>query len=623
MLKSTFTRLSAVAVMLFNFGTSTAQTNASILGARLIVESPSSISGQKDFTYSSNGTSAWGGAITARTHEEVAKFSDSLGCSTITGVTGKWALVYRGNCEFGQKALNAQNAGAIGVIIWNHTDNELINMAAGSVGNNVTIPVLFVTKKDGTDMNNQLNNGQQVFISLTNWGFGYANDLAIILGTTAASPGMAVPLNQLSGATSAAYRGYVGAAIANTGTQTQNNVKLSCKVNFTPTSGGTSTPFYSDSAILATFAPGDSIDLISSPRSFNFMPTQTGTYNFQYNVSAAATDQFLFDNNDQFSFAVTNNVFSRSRYDMVNQMPVVTGYSRVNSTSIPWTWGPMIYVRKGGYTMQTLQFALSDQDTSKHSLATSAAGQFIDAYVFKWKDLNNDGLMEKNELSLKAGAFKTFTTSDSVKKMMNVQIGDTIGNSLQVLTEDSSYYWIAVNLGTQFNLSNDGSQNYYMRAYSAKHNSNSSNDFWAPGVLIRKEDLSPSDTIKAIPFGVSTPNSSNIDSASFDQQSAVPSLAFITSMWAASVKPVSNDQYVQLYPNPAINNLNVQIALDKEEDVFVKVMDAMGKQVMLEHIGKTKNSNINVNISSLANGNYYLVIIGENRGIIKSFIKTN
>ena len=41
---------------------------------------------------------------------------DSLGCGALVNgsdITGKIAIVYRGDCEFGAKALNAQNAGAV------------------------------------------------------------------------------------------------------------------------------------------------------------------------------------------------------------------------------------------------------------------------------------------------------------------------------------------------------------------------------------------------------------------------------------------------------------------------------------------------------------------------------
>ena len=48
---------------------------------------------------------------------------DSLGCNALvngTDITGKIAVIYRGACEFGTKALNAENAGAVGAIIVNN-----------------------------------------------------------------------------------------------------------------------------------------------------------------------------------------------------------------------------------------------------------------------------------------------------------------------------------------------------------------------------------------------------------------------------------------------------------------------------------------------------------------------
>jgi extracellular elastinolytic metalloproteinase len=59
-------------------------------------------------------------------------------------ITGKIALIDRGGCEFGFKALNAENAGAIGVIICNFED-ALLTMGAGAVGAQVTIPVIMLS----------------------------------------------------------------------------------------------------------------------------------------------------------------------------------------------------------------------------------------------------------------------------------------------------------------------------------------------------------------------------------------------------------------------------------------------------------------------------------------------
>ncbi len=67
-------------------------------------------------------------------------------------IDGKIALIDRGLCEFGTKSLNAQNAGAVGVIICNIAGvnggdgEELIGMAPGDDGLEVTIPALFASK---------------------------------------------------------------------------------------------------------------------------------------------------------------------------------------------------------------------------------------------------------------------------------------------------------------------------------------------------------------------------------------------------------------------------------------------------------------------------------------------
>ncbi|MGL2964920.1 PA domain-containing protein [Flavobacterium sp. RSB2_4_14] len=59
---------------------------------------------------------------------------------------GKIALIQRGTCSFAIKAQNAQDAGAIGVIIYNNTTGAL-NIGGAAPG--VTIPVYGITQADG------------------------------------------------------------------------------------------------------------------------------------------------------------------------------------------------------------------------------------------------------------------------------------------------------------------------------------------------------------------------------------------------------------------------------------------------------------------------------------------
>lgn len=78
------------------------------------------------------------------------------GCEEWDGTpfAGQAVLISRGSCEFGVKVLNAENAGAEFVIVHNNAGGgeALVNMAPGEVGNQVTIPSIFIGYTDGTEM---------------------------------------------------------------------------------------------------------------------------------------------------------------------------------------------------------------------------------------------------------------------------------------------------------------------------------------------------------------------------------------------------------------------------------------------------------------------------------------
>jgi extracellular elastinolytic metalloproteinase len=64
-----------------------------------------------------------------------------------TNLTGKIALIDRGDCDFSFKVYNAQQKGAIACIVCGFDDN-LLNMAAGQNAAQVTIPSVFLKKSD-------------------------------------------------------------------------------------------------------------------------------------------------------------------------------------------------------------------------------------------------------------------------------------------------------------------------------------------------------------------------------------------------------------------------------------------------------------------------------------------
>ena len=71
-------------------------------------------------------------------------------------LVGKIAVIDRGICAFNVKAINAQNAGAIGLILVNNVAGAL---APGGTDPAVTIPVIGITQADGTALKNAILGG--------------------------------------------------------------------------------------------------------------------------------------------------------------------------------------------------------------------------------------------------------------------------------------------------------------------------------------------------------------------------------------------------------------------------------------------------------------------------------
>jgi hypothetical protein len=84
----------------------------------------------------------------------------TLCCSALTNgaaVSGKIALIRRGTCNFTVKVKNAQDAGAIAVIIMNNNTDAAFNMGGTDLA--ITIPAVMISQADGDLLENALLSG--------------------------------------------------------------------------------------------------------------------------------------------------------------------------------------------------------------------------------------------------------------------------------------------------------------------------------------------------------------------------------------------------------------------------------------------------------------------------------
>ena len=114
---------------------------------------------------------SFGKALTENPLEKVVDLvSPQNACSSITSnISGKIALIERGDCEFGVKVLNVQNAGAVGAIVYNKNNGEadwtdgLVRMGVGATDpNDVNIPAVFIRRVEGLRLKNLINQGETI-----------------------------------------------------------------------------------------------------------------------------------------------------------------------------------------------------------------------------------------------------------------------------------------------------------------------------------------------------------------------------------------------------------------------------------------------------------------------------
>ncbi len=123
-----------------------------------------------EFQYSSAFDSGWGIDVEAVSILSEAVMVDDgsgngeLGCDALVNgadVDGKIAVAVRGTCQFSAKALNAQNAGALALVIINNAAGVMV-LGAGDAADDITIPVVGISQADGASIMTELNAGNLV-----------------------------------------------------------------------------------------------------------------------------------------------------------------------------------------------------------------------------------------------------------------------------------------------------------------------------------------------------------------------------------------------------------------------------------------------------------------------------
>jgi len=632
-------------------GTDSANYYKDYVGVRFQVTSPLSIAGQKNCVEANNNAADGWTNMTVVTTPLVNvpivmnHTADSLGGSTFPAgsMTGKICVIWRGVTEFGQKASNAEAAGAIACVIINDVPGGgPLGMLAGTYGGTVSIPTFMIGYADGQAITAAYADSLgSVTLTITPWGLDLGNDLGFVPSGYAVWHDYAIPANQVMAPGKVPYLGLDGAFVANYGTNTETNTNLSANVSYTPT-GGSATTIYTGSETLASFPAIDSIFAIYDTMQYDMAShiTGPGTINVAYTISSDSTDQNPSDNTASYSIYLTDSLYSKGRYDFVNNHPIADNYEAPGvSTTDFYLWGPMYYVANGHVAINNVTWSM----TSSTDTGVILNGFSIGAYVFQWVDgstLHNsanvpDSIIENGELNLVGGGIYPFggtNPADTSGGFFTVAIGDSNGNTATVLLDSNSWYFVAPELpvsasgdaGTWF-LGIDGSMNNYPRTYGRAnfHDYIEYPFIMWPGGCQQGSNLlsaSPDDEFAWVLFG----GTSNTDSVIFNTQvGLVPAVPFTTtSHFNTTGVSTLNPAFasIQLYPNPTADYINAALSLNQTaQSVTYTIIDASARVISKVVHNNVMSETYTFNTNKLPNGNYFMTIVADGKQVFRKF----
>ena len=551
------------------------------------VQSPASIAGNYTFSWA-DPAGGWGtpnflipGTFvedtlvlvndgTAGNNIDYGNLLSEEGCapSPLNAYAGKICVIRRNTCEFGLKALQAQQAGAVGVIIINR-DPEVIAMGAGASGANVTIPVVMITAADGAAILNQMLTDDVVAFIGNKAGL-FANDAGLTPGSTLISKSYGVPA--LLAQNNTEFNFEIGTRVFNYGFDDQTNIGVNARI--TDPSGAT---IYDNTVNGLNILAGDSVDIYPGD-TYNFppfsMPTYTsGRYTVTYTLALdGLTDEYTSDNSISSDFVINDSIFSYAMLDTITNLPVSNnGYRPATNTA---TYSAcMVFDNANGSRVGTggIYFSASTGSASGVLLT----GEEILLSLYRWED----AFLDLNDANL------AFTALTPVASGYYYFPGDLQGETVYgaysagaVLTDNERYLACAQTVNLEIYLGHDTKTNYT----------------WNLDTYLQPNGPVENDGVySALGFG-----------------------ADATTGMGMSIFPAANLGIAEsltlegvAYPNPATDG--VTISLNGEGSANLTVTDVAGRVAMTNTVTMI-NGKTEVNIASLEAGIYVFNVTLEN-----------
>ncbi|MCB9194657.1 MAG: T9SS type A sorting domain-containing protein [Flavobacteriales bacterium] len=496
---------------------------------------------------------------------------DSTSCNALTNdLTGKIAFVYRGGCEFGLKALNAQNAGAVAVIIVN-PGGAPIGMAAGTSGGNVTIPVTMISGSDGAIIKQALDAGEDVVMYFgPQYGF-YDHNLGIQKQKAMVAKAAAIPSILAQNATE--FSVDLGCWVYNYGNNAEDGT-VTANINYNSAS------VYSETSTNISVPVGDSVYV--SFTTFSQSTYGQGEYTLTYTINMSSQDDtpendvvtFYFNMNDEYFSLSPLDVNTGENYNLSPiKIPADAGNTFVSGTTCLAFMDP----NASRIAVRGVSFSASTYDPQN---VTTLAGEYLEIIAYSWDDVFTD-VDDANFAFSNVNAITQVDYSydtDDQNMIVSVDFENPI-----VLSDNQRYLFCMttynedVNFGYDNSISYDLNYDTYRQPIAPINNSTT----WYAGYA-----------------GVE------------------PTLALrVLDANAAGVE--EKEVSINAYPNPAQDVISIPLSNVSGEGELL-VMDLTGKLVISKNLVAVNGGLLKLDVSNLPAGIYVFNLTMEN-GVTSKF----
>ena len=488
-------------------------------------------------------------------------------------LTGKVAVFFRGSCEFGLKAWNAQKRGAIACFMINHTGDP-VGMAGGTFGPNVTIPMVMVSETDGNAIAACLGGGGAMEVFIGSKVGLYANDMGTSSADIVMAESVGNPLNLSQD--SSEFNLDLGIWAYNVG---QNDM---IGVTFTATIDYMGSPIHTVTSAPVDFNQPDTsfvdtqyIDLGNYGRNPAWL---AGDYTLTYTINTPIVDDAPNDNSVVSTFKVTSdNIYSKARLDASNQPIHTTAFSLNESTQLYDKFETCIQFRSPNAS----RLEAIGMTYSCAPVGGTMAGEVIEIRAYEWNDVFTDA----NDASFPAAG--TPWTLNQVGGGLDFYLDESEADVNKYLLFDEAPIALVDN------------QRYLFCVYNESDSLRIGFDAQIDYTSTINNYLEFSSPVGNLPNG----GTEVWFAAGFGNDVSTGVTVNFDLPITTGVEESVENKTVTPYPNPVANLLTIPVRKNIVGNVTIEVFDIAGKLVLTENkvIGTEK---LQINVASIANGSY-------------------